>query len=770
MSSQCARKSMQFPLALKTEVEIVLRVFVDLDLTLLTSQTRRPSRWWCCRVCSSTGGIHMIEHWCRHLVRLQQGLKSPVVSWDMFDSRQKSCWLSVASATVINWNIGCHMTGVDPGLDMNYVTPTGLIQPRFKQARQSYLLADTPFLAYGTANELMTTRSTSLGADVRHTVSHCRANCSHTTIGGGADGASYGNGLYQSAPGHGQRLKGFSTHATVRVAIKLERHCSRTASGLCLTYGGDRGPHKQASTHRRGPSEVLECSMLMPRRFIYGNFLFRYSDWQSHIIQDERSEHELRVHELIVYRDHVCPPTATPCIRTADDLGVEKAPRNVSGCRQLREAAKAMVYTRMLWFEDGLLLTLDKNDAYFRLLQNVIDVLLAYMEKERETTVALLPSSYSESVILHLDCTPYYYGWSLRLRIPDNSARYCNRRNDVRDRDLLCQVRRVYNRQVPLVTCKARPGPKAPARARPGRAQAHEEQETGFGRRLKLGSGPARLEAPACVSPKKGHKNSPIAPRRVYPEDYDGVAEHSMGASRAISGQLPPTFSDTGSVEFRTLGKTLYWSTRASECGSCPVRTGKGSVASSHGSDNIPAHLQKGVRQKLVHVSAHTERHANTLPLRRLNAICTSPYGTSSSGTTASFPNHVDPFRVDANPNKLEGGVRQAQKDGANEKSRFTLGMHILTGCRISGNMWHELRVVLHNWDNTLLTRGVELESFYLKRFLLLQTCLVALRHMLLHTPAFRPATPGYTGDEPRQARPRLHSCSPLPDVGHHAK
>ncbi|KAI1793531.1 hypothetical protein LXA43DRAFT_1001149 [Ganoderma leucocontextum] len=141
--------------------------------------------------------------------------------------------------------------------------------------------------------------------------------------------------------------------------------------------------------------------------------------------------------------------------------------------------------------------------------------------------------------------------------------------------------------------------------------------------------------------------------------------------------------------------------------------------------------LCAGVRQGLVHVSAHTQRHADALEHRSRTML----YSTVESLKAQRdlyiamrdlfirhdrlSPDQVDRLRkrVDTNSHRLEG-VRLAKKDGwepeaekiasAIEKDQAAIAAALNRRVFIRACMWHELRVVLHNRENTLLTRAVQ--------------------------------------------------------------
>ncbi|RDX48205.1 hypothetical protein OH76DRAFT_1405121 [Lentinus brumalis] len=141
--------------------------------------------------------------------------------------------------------------------------------------------------------------------------------------------------------------------------------------------------------------------------------------------------------------------------------------------------------------------------------------------------------------------------------------------------------------------------------------------------------------------------------------------------------------------------------------------------------------LCAGVRQGLVHVSAHTQRHADALEHRSRTML----YSTLESLKAQRdlyvamrdlfirhdrlSPDQVDRLRkrVDTNSHKLEG-IRQAKKEGweheadkvavAIEKDQAAITAALNRRVFIRACMWHELRAVLHNRENTLLTLAVQ--------------------------------------------------------------
>ncbi|KAI0644230.1 hypothetical protein C8Q79DRAFT_134931 [Trametes meyenii] len=140
--------------------------------------------------------------------------------------------------------------------------------------------------------------------------------------------------------------------------------------------------------------------------------------------------------------------------------------------------------------------------------------------------------------------------------------------------------------------------------------------------------------------------------------------------------------------------------------------------------------LCAGVRLGLGRVSDHTQRHADALEHRSRTML----YSTLEALKTQRdlyiamrdlFIRHdrlsldqVDRLRkrVETTGNKLEG-VRQIKKDGweheadklagAIEKDQATIAALLARRVFIRACMWHELRVVLHNRENTLLTQAV---------------------------------------------------------------
>ncbi|EJF64114.1 hypothetical protein DICSQDRAFT_81120 [Dichomitus squalens LYAD-421 SS1] len=140
--------------------------------------------------------------------------------------------------------------------------------------------------------------------------------------------------------------------------------------------------------------------------------------------------------------------------------------------------------------------------------------------------------------------------------------------------------------------------------------------------------------------------------------------------------------------------------------------------------------LCAGVRQGLVHVSTHTQRHADALEHRSRTMLYSTLEALKAQrdlyvAMRDLFIRHdrlsldqVDRLRkrVDTNSHKLEG-IRQAQKEGWQqeadkiagliEKDQAAIAAALARRVFIRACMWHELRVVLHNRENTLLTQAV---------------------------------------------------------------
>ncbi|KAL1943068.1 hypothetical protein VTO73DRAFT_4739 [Trametes versicolor] len=141
--------------------------------------------------------------------------------------------------------------------------------------------------------------------------------------------------------------------------------------------------------------------------------------------------------------------------------------------------------------------------------------------------------------------------------------------------------------------------------------------------------------------------------------------------------------------------------------------------------------LCAGVRQGLGHVSDHTQRHADALEHRSRTMLYSTLEALKAQRDLyiamrdlfirhdRLSPDLVDRLRkrVETTGHKLET-VRQAQKEGheqevdkltgAIEKDQATIAALLARRVFIRASMWHELRVVLHNRENTLLTQAVQ--------------------------------------------------------------
>jgi len=141
--------------------------------------------------------------------------------------------------------------------------------------------------------------------------------------------------------------------------------------------------------------------------------------------------------------------------------------------------------------------------------------------------------------------------------------------------------------------------------------------------------------------------------------------------------------------------------------------------------------LSEGVRQGIDVVSVHTQRHADLLELRTGVLMQDTLEGLKSQrdlyiAMRDLFVRHdrlsVDQVerlkkRVDTNSLKLES-VKAVAKDGweeeadritgSIEKDKLTISAQLNRRVFIRACMWHELRVVLHNRENTLLTQVVQ--------------------------------------------------------------
>lgn len=141
--------------------------------------------------------------------------------------------------------------------------------------------------------------------------------------------------------------------------------------------------------------------------------------------------------------------------------------------------------------------------------------------------------------------------------------------------------------------------------------------------------------------------------------------------------------------------------------------------------------LCDGVRQGIVHVASHTQRQSDLLE-QRTNALLYSTLEALKSQRDLYIAmrdlfvrrdrlsvDNVDRLkkRVDSNSMKLEG-VKAAMKDGWQDDADRIIGLiekdqAIITTLLnrrvfIRASMWHELRVVLHNRENALLSKLVQ--------------------------------------------------------------
>ncbi|KAH9074842.1 hypothetical protein EDB83DRAFT_2353764 [Lactarius deliciosus] len=141
--------------------------------------------------------------------------------------------------------------------------------------------------------------------------------------------------------------------------------------------------------------------------------------------------------------------------------------------------------------------------------------------------------------------------------------------------------------------------------------------------------------------------------------------------------------------------------------------------------------LSQGVKQGVVALSAHTQRHTDLLELRTGVLLQNTLEELKSQrdlyiAMRDLFVRHerlsVDQVerlkkRVDANALKLES-IKAVGKDGWEEeadkiaggieKDKATISAQLNRRVFIRACMWHELRVVLHNRENTLLTQVVQ--------------------------------------------------------------
>jgi len=141
--------------------------------------------------------------------------------------------------------------------------------------------------------------------------------------------------------------------------------------------------------------------------------------------------------------------------------------------------------------------------------------------------------------------------------------------------------------------------------------------------------------------------------------------------------------------------------------------------------------LCDGVRQGIGHVASHTQQQSDLLE-QRTNTLLYSTLEALKSQRDLYIAmrdlfvrrdrlsvDNVDRLkkRVDSNSMKLEG-IKAAQKDGWHEEADRVVGLIEKDQATISSlmnrrvfiraSMWHELRVVLHNRENVLLSKLVQ--------------------------------------------------------------
>ncbi|OJA14986.1 hypothetical protein AZE42_04321 [Rhizopogon vesiculosus] len=141
--------------------------------------------------------------------------------------------------------------------------------------------------------------------------------------------------------------------------------------------------------------------------------------------------------------------------------------------------------------------------------------------------------------------------------------------------------------------------------------------------------------------------------------------------------------------------------------------------------------LCDGVRQGIGHVASHTQQQSDLLE-QRTNTLLYSTLEALKSQRDLYIAmrdlfvrrdrlsvDNVDRLkkRVDSNSMKLEG-IKAAQKDGWHEETDRVVGLIEKDQATISSlmnrrvfiraSMWHELRVVLHNRENVLLSKLVQ--------------------------------------------------------------
>jgi len=141
--------------------------------------------------------------------------------------------------------------------------------------------------------------------------------------------------------------------------------------------------------------------------------------------------------------------------------------------------------------------------------------------------------------------------------------------------------------------------------------------------------------------------------------------------------------------------------------------------------------LSNGVRAGLEQVTAHTQRHSEISELRSRTVLDTTLESLKSQrdlylATRDLFIRHdrlsVDQVerlkkRIEITSVKLDGiraALKENWQDEADrltaiiEKDQATIAAQLSRRVFIRACMWHELRVVLHNRENALLTQAVQ--------------------------------------------------------------
>jgi len=141
--------------------------------------------------------------------------------------------------------------------------------------------------------------------------------------------------------------------------------------------------------------------------------------------------------------------------------------------------------------------------------------------------------------------------------------------------------------------------------------------------------------------------------------------------------------------------------------------------------------LSNGVRAGLEQVAAHTQRHSEISELRSRTVMDTTLESLKSQrdlylATRDLFIRHdrlsVDQVerlkkRIEINSVKLDGiraALKENWQDEADrfaaliEKDQATIAAQMSRRVFIRACIWHELRVILHNRENALLTQAVQ--------------------------------------------------------------